>query len=55
MGHKLAYLIVWIQRLFFKKGTTDYYKLTYLLEDISEEGYRYNISRFMNRTWDAWN
>ena len=51
MEYKLAHLIIWIYRLLFKKGTPMYYKLTYLLEDITDEGYRYYISKLMNRTW----
>jgi hypothetical protein len=55
MAHKFVYLIVRIQRFFFKKGTPEHYKLTYLLEDITDEEYRYNISKLMNKTWDVWN
>jgi len=52
MQYKLAYFIIWSYRLLFKVGTYDHYRLTYLLEDINEEEYRYSISKLLNRTWD---
>jgi len=52
MKYKLAHALIWVLRLLFKKKTHIHYKLTYLLEDINDEEYGYNISKLMNRTWD---
>ena len=52
MRYKLAYAIVWCQRLFLKKGTPKHYELTFVLEDIIDEAYHAHICELMNRTWN---
>ena len=51
MRYKLAYFIIWFRRLFAGNNAFDYYRYTAILEDIIDEGYRYKISKQMNKYW----
>ena len=52
MGHKLAHTLVNLLRLLAtEKGSYEYYKLTFLMEDIRDESNRYHMSKLLNRTW----
>jgi hypothetical protein len=51
MSFKLAYLIIWLRRLFVGSNAFDYYRYTTILEDITNEEYNYKISKQMNRHW----
>ena len=52
MGHKLAHTLVYLLRLLAtEKGSYEYYKLTFLMEDIRDESNRYHMSKLLNRTW----
>jgi hypothetical protein len=54
MKYKLAYFLVWFCRLFTKVNSYEYYRKTFLMEDILDEANREYISNFMGiKKWPS--